>query len=107
MFDIQMYLDFPEDSRDCTYENYRDKILTNPKIFTCLLKYNHKEEMKNIHELHICLYDKYGEDWVDKISFINEQLRESIKLLYISDYPGKDMIIKEQHKRRELYKIPK
>lgn len=60
--------------------------------------------MKNIHALHICLNDKYGEDWADKIHFINEKLKESIKLLYIKDYPGKDIIITNQNQRKELYK---
>lgn len=104
MFDIQMYLNLPENSCDCIYENYRNKILLNPRIFTHLLKHNHKEEMKNIHALHICLNDTYGEDWVDKICFTDEKLREAIKLLYIKDYPGKDIITSNQKQRRELYK---
>lgn len=104
MFDIQTYLDLPENPYDCTYEDYRNKILLNPEIFTHLLKYNHKEEMKNIHTLHICFHDKYGEDWVDKICFIDKKLRDAIKLLYINDYPGKDIITTKQKQRKELYK---
>lgn len=104
MFDVQMYLDLPENPCNCIYENYRDKILLNPETFTNLLKHNHKVEMKNIHILHISLYDKYGEDWVDNICFIDERLRDSIKLLYIKDYPGKDIITIKQKQRKELYK---
>ena len=104
MFDIQKYLDLPENPSDCIYENYRNKILLNPEIFTRILKHNHKEEMKNIHTLHICLYDKYGEDWVNNISFTDEMFRDAIKMLYIEDYPGKDVIISKQNQRKELYK---
>ena len=104
MFDIQLYLDLPEEPNDCIYENYRDKILINPQVFTHLLKYNHKEEMKNIYVLHISLYDKYGDDWADKICFIDEKIRDAIKLLYVRDYPGKDLIITKQKERKDLYK---
>ena len=104
MFDVQSYLDLPNEPNNCIYENYRDKILINPTIWTRLLLQNRKEEMKNIHMLHNSLYDKYGEDWVDKISFIDEELRNAIRLLYIKDYPGKDLLISMQTERRELYK---
>lgn len=104
MFDIQSYLDLPEEACNCIYENYRDKILLNPDIFTHILKHNHKEEMQNIHALHICLYNKYGEDWVNNISFIDENLKNAIKLLYIKDYPGKELIIQKQQERKNLYK---
>ena len=77
MFDIQIYLDLPENPCDCIYENYRNKILFNPEIFTHLLKHNHKEEMINIHALHISLYNKYGEDWVNKICFIDNRLKNA------------------------------
>lgn len=104
MFDINEYLDLPDDPKECVYENYRDKILVNPTISGRLLKYNRKEEMKNIHKLNVCLYEKYGEDWVEKICFIDEKLREAIMLLYIRNYPGKDLLIAMQKERRELYK---
>ena len=104
MFDVQSYLDLPENPLNCIYENYRNKILVNYHSLINLLKYNHKEEIQNIHALHIALYDKYGENWVDHISFSDEKLREAIKLLYIKEYPGKDMIVTKQKERRELYK---
>ena len=104
MFDIQAYLDLPENPYDCVYENYRNKILLNPGIFAHILKHNHKEEMQNIHALHLSLYDKYGENWVNKISFIDNNLKNAITLLYIKTYPGKDAILAHQKQRKELYK---
>ena len=104
MFDVQSYLELPDEPNNCIYEDYRDKILINPVVFICLLKQSRKEEMKNIHMLHISLYDKYGEDWADKICFNDEKLRDAIKLLYIRDYPGKDVINSKQRERKDLYK---
>lgn len=103
MFDVQEYLNLPEAPCNCVYEEYREKILINPLIGTHLLKHNHKEEMKYIHTLHICLYDAYGENWVDKVSFIDGNLRDAIRLIFIKDYPGKDVIVKMQKERRELF----
>ena len=101
MFDIKEFLELPEDPCNCVYEKYREKILINPLIGTRLLKQNHKEEMKYIHALHVCLYEAYGEDWVDKVSFIDGNLRDAIKLIYIKEYPGKDVIVKMQNERRK------
>jgi hypothetical protein len=104
MFDIEVYLDLPEDPKDCIYENCRNKILLGPEVFTRVLKHEHKVEMKNIHVLHLGLYEKYGEDWVDNICFLEENLRSAIKLVYPKEYSGKEAILSRKSEMRELYK---
>jgi hypothetical protein len=58
--------------------------------------------MKNIHTLNLALYNKYGENWINDISFYDNNIRQALRLIYPNDFSQKSAIIQQKKERGEL-----
>lgn len=58
--------------------------------------------MECIHKLNILLQEKYGDDWIDLITFNDEKNRQTLKLMY--DFEDKEKPIQAKKQRIEYLK---
>lgn len=96
---VEMHLDFPDNPKEFVYEVKRYSLFAYIYGRTFL---SNRRDMECIHELNILLQEKYGDDWIDLITFNNEKTRQTLKLMY--DFEDKEKLIQAKKQRIEYIK---
>lgn len=68
---IDMYLDLPNNPKECIYEEKRDSWFCY--AYGVQPRFSNKQDMLHIHSLNILLQYTYGDEWIDLISFNDEK----------------------------------